>query len=146
MSLRLLVAEDNVDAADSLAILLRLEGYVVVTAYDGRQAVEKALAFHPDVLGLDIGMPLFNGYQVAQRLRALPEFERKLFIALTGYSDQKHLDQASSVRFDEYLVKPLHSKTLLGILADLVRNGPPLSLPITDPGPNQTFQIALPAH
>jgi len=64
-------------------------------------------------------MPILNGFQLAGQLRAMPEFAHKFFIAVTAYSDQQHLDQASQVKFDEYLVKPFKPGTLFKILADV---------------------------
>src|ERR1700722_15325752 len=106
MGLRALVADDNHDSADSLANLLRHDGFDVRVAYDGRTALELAMSFRPDVLVLDIRMPGIDGLQLAHRLRRLPEFKDKMFVAHSGYAEQEDLDQASRADFDEYLVKP----------------------------------------
>jgi len=116
--LRVLVADDNRDLADSLCLLLRREGFEVRATYNGNDAIEVALQFHPDVLIVDIVMPDVDGFQVANRLRGLPEFAGKVFVALSGYSEQKILDQASRAQFDEYLVKPFKRDTLMSILAE----------------------------
>jgi two-component system CheB/CheR fusion protein len=116
MALRLLVADDNQDTANTLASLLTREGFEVRAAYDGRTALETAMSFRPDVLILDIRMPSIDGLQLAHRLRGMPEFQGKLFIAHSGFSEQDDLDQASRADFDEYLVKPLAWTTLMTIL------------------------------
>lgn len=118
MTGRLLVADDNRDSADSLAMLLRTAGFDVVTAYDGAHAIEVAVATDPDVLLLDIGMPMFDGYQVAAHLKSMPQFADKVFIALTGFADQKHMDLASQADFHDYLVKPVEVSTLMTILSE----------------------------
>ncbi len=117
-NVRLLIADDNRDEADVLSLALRREGFEVQVAHDGEQAITMALQFKPDVLFLDIAMPILDGFQVAQRLRAMPDFTNKVFVALTGFSDQEHLDQASSAEFDEYLVKPFKLDRLMTILAE----------------------------
>lgn len=116
MGLRFLVADDNRDTADSLAMLLKNEGFEVQVAYDGRSAFETAVSFRPDVFILDIRMPRIDGLQLAHRLRSVPEFQSKLFIAHSGYSEQDHLDQASRADFDEYLIKPFSWPTLMTIV------------------------------
>ena len=116
MNMRLLIADDNRDMATSLSLLLRPHGFEIETAYDGGQAIEKALRFHPDVLILDLCMPILGGFEVASQLRAIPEFADKHFIAITGYKDDKHLDQASQSQFNEYLVKPFRFDKLSAIL------------------------------
>ncbi len=116
MGLRLLVADDNQDTANSLARLLTHEGFEVQVAFDGRTALDTAMVFRPDVLILDIRMPSIDGLQLAHRLRGMPEFQGKLFIAHSGFSEQEDLDQASRADFDEYLVKPFSWTTLMTIL------------------------------
>src|ERR1700675_3513501 len=85
-SLRVLVVEDNIDAADSLSLLLRLYGHEVRVARTGPTALEMASASRPDVVLLDIGLPGMDGYQVARRLREKPEFKNVMVCALTGYT------------------------------------------------------------
>jgi CheY-like chemotaxis protein len=116
MNVRLLIADDNRDMANSLALLLRREGFEVQIASDGDQAIETALLFNPDVLILDLCMPIFGGLEVANHLRALPEFAGKVFIAMTGYTDPQHLDQVAQTQFDAYLIKPFRLDRLLTIL------------------------------
>jgi PAS domain S-box-containing protein len=114
---RVMVVEDNVDAADSLGLLLRLHGHEVLTARTGEMALETAAAFRPNLVLLDIGLPGMDGYQVAQRLREKPEFKDVTLCALTGYTpseaDRQRVPQAG---FDNYLVKPISLETLMALL------------------------------
>ncbi|MHB1425260.1 MAG: response regulator [Gemmataceae bacterium] len=105
-SLRVLVVEDNVDAADSLSMLLRLYGHDVQVARTGPTALEMASASRPDVVLLDIGLPGMDGYQVAKQLRERPEFKNVMLCALTGYtpSEADRLRHQES-GFDHYFVK-----------------------------------------
>ena len=118
MGLRLLIADDNQDTANTLAGLLTHAGFEVQVAFDGRAALETAMSFRPDVLILDIRMPSIDGLQLAHRLRRMPEFKGKLFIAHSGCSQQDDLDKASRADFDEYLVKPIQLNTLMTILKE----------------------------
>ena len=104
---RILVVDDNVDAADILAELLGIEGHDVVVAYSGQQALARAEEFVPLFVFLDIGLPDMNGYQVAQRMRALPGMSEACLIALTGYGQQRDRDLALDAGFDEHIVKPI---------------------------------------
>jgi CheY-like chemotaxis protein len=119
MSLRLLIADDNHDMANLLAKLLRREGFEVQTAGDGEEAVDGALAFHPDILILDLCMPRLGGLEVATHLRSLDAFAGKVFIAITGYTDAQHLDQISQSQFDAYLIKPFRLDRLTDVLHDV---------------------------
>jgi two-component system CheB/CheR fusion protein len=116
MELRILIADDNHDTANTLERLLAKSGFDVRVAYDGRTAFDTAMSFQPDVFILDIRMPRIDGLQLARRLREVPEFKSKLFIAHSGYSEQDHLDQASRADFDEYLIKPFSWDTLMTII------------------------------
>jgi len=109
-----LIVDDERDAADSLDALLRLNGFVVHVAYDSNEAIAKAIACNPDAFILDLEMPGQDGFQLAKRLRE--KFKNKRYLALTGYSDQEHLDRASILEFDEYLVKPCKVDLLVSIL------------------------------
>ena len=102
----LLLVDDEPRIVDKLEDLLQCEGFEVQVAYDGKQAVETALASQPDVFILDLGMPNVDGFQLADLLRTTLNCVGKRFIALAGYSDQQHLDQGTQSGFDEYLVKP----------------------------------------
>jgi DNA-binding response OmpR family regulator len=113
--LRVLVADDNRDAADSLAMLLRLWGHEAAVAYDGLAAVQTAADWPPDVVLLDVGMPRLDGYAVAQRLRGLPA-GAPLVLAVTGYGDEAHRVRGRGL-FDDYLLKPLDTNALHDRLA-----------------------------
>ena len=113
-SLRVLVVEDNVDAADSLSLLLRLYGHEVQVARTGPTALEMAAASRPDVVLLDIGLPGMDGYQVARRLRERPEFKDVMMCALTGYTpSEADRQRQQETGFDHYYVKPVDLATLL---------------------------------
>jgi PAS domain S-box-containing protein len=116
-SVRVLVVEDNVDAADSLSMLLRLYGHEVLVARTGPTALEVAAAFHPALVLCDIGLPGMDGYEVARRMRADPKLSGITLCALTGYTpsdaDRERPQQAG---FDHQFVKPIAIETLLDLL------------------------------
>jgi PAS domain S-box-containing protein len=103
-SLRILVVDDNVDAAEAVKLLLMLEGHVIETAYAAREALEIADQFRPEFILLDIGMPDIDGYEIARCLRANPHLRSARLVALTGYGQQAEPEQAAG--FDHHLVKP----------------------------------------
>jgi PAS domain S-box-containing protein len=111
-SRRVLVVDDNVDAAESTSILLRLHGHAVRHVSDGIQALDAARAFRPDVMVVDLGMPGMSGYEVARRVRALPELADVLLIALTGWGQETHRNQTAEAGFDHHLVKPVDPELL----------------------------------
>ncbi|HEX3062338.1 MAG TPA: ATP-binding protein [Usitatibacter sp.] len=104
--LRILVADDNVDAATSFAALLAARGHEVRVAHDGAQALAIARSFEPDVAFLDIGMPRVQGYEVARRMREEEATRRTLLVALTGWGRDDDRQRASEAGFDRHLVKP----------------------------------------
>jgi CheY-like chemotaxis protein len=110
------VADDNADAADTLAAVLRLAGHDVRIARDGREAVELAAAFRPALALLDIGMPGMNGYELARALRARPGTARTVLIAATGYGQEGDRDRAREAGFDHHIVKPVELRTVEAIL------------------------------
>ncbi len=113
-SLHVLVVEDNVDAGDTLSLLLRLYGYEVQVARTGPTALEMASASRPDVVLLDIGLPEMDGYQVAKHLRAKPEFKDVVICALTGYTpSEADCQRQQETGFDHYYVKPVEMAKLL---------------------------------
>src|SRR5688572_3740678 len=114
---RILVADDNRDAADSLAFMLRLAGHEVRIAYDGQQAVDMAEAFRPALALIDIGMPRLNGYETARRLRAKPYGETMLLIALTGWGQADDRNRSLAAGFDHHIVKPVDPSMLERLLA-----------------------------
>jgi two-component system, OmpR family, response regulator len=114
--IKILVIDDNQDAADSLSILLRMWGYPNRVAYDGRTGLEMARAYRPDCLVLDINMPGLDGYTVARQVRREPGLERTKLVALTAYSDEAHSRRAREAGFDLHLVKPTDLSELERIL------------------------------
>jgi len=124
-SLRVLVVEDNVDAADSLSLLLRLHGHTVQVARTGPTALDLASASRPDVVLLDVGLPGMDGYQVAKRLREWPEFKDVMICALTGYTpSEADRERQQETGFDHYYVKPVNLAKLLELFKMV---GPPAS-------------------
>jgi two-component system CheB/CheR fusion protein len=118
-ALRVLVVDDNRDAADTSAVLLGLWGHDVRVAYSGAAALEAVAAFQPDVFLLDIGMPGMNGNDLAQRFR--DRFPDALLIAVTGYADTGHRALGEEAGFDLYLAKPVAPSDLETLLV-LERN------------------------
>jgi CheY-like chemotaxis protein len=117
--LRVLIVEDYVDAADSLALLLRLWGHEVHVCRTGSEALEAALATPPDAALIDLMMPGMDGCQLARRLREHPQLRGTVLIAVTGMTDQDHRRLSQEVGFARYLLKPLDPDELQGILKDL---------------------------
>ncbi|HVE50155.1 MAG TPA: response regulator [Casimicrobiaceae bacterium] len=118
---RILVADDNKDAAVALAMYLELQGHAVRTAHDGIEALEIAQAFRPDIALLDIGMPKLNGYDVARRMRGEPWGGNSTLIAVTGWGQEEDRQRAASAGFSHHLTKPVSEQTLLSLLAQGVR-------------------------
>jgi CheY-like chemotaxis protein len=104
--LRVLVVDDNRDAADSMALLVKLWDHDVQVAYDGTSALESACSFSPDVMLLDIGLPKMDGLQLAKHVRQLESCAAATLIAVTGFADGDHRSQVEPA-FDHYLVKPV---------------------------------------
>lgn len=116
--LRVLIADDNVDSAESLALLLRMLGHTVTTAHDGRTAIELANEHRPDVLVLDLGMPEIDGLGVARRIRAEPWGGEVLLVAVTGWGGEDFRQRTREAGFDAHLVKPVDLEALLAIFAE----------------------------
>jgi signal transduction histidine kinase/DNA-binding response OmpR family regulator len=114
---RVLVVDDNIDAAESLAMLLRLKGHEVHTAHDGLTAVEAALTLRPEVVLLDLGLPGLDGFEVARRLRNHADSFPFLLAAITGYGQEKDLIRSQEAGFDKHLVKPIDPEFLCELLA-----------------------------
>ncbi len=117
MPVRVLVVDDNRDTAASLAFLFGSWGHEVRTAHDGPTALATAQEFLPDAILLDIGLPQLDGFEVAQQLRARPEFARTLLVAASGYTRNEDRRRAAEVGIDLYLVKPFNAWELETMLA-----------------------------
>ncbi len=116
---RVLVVDDNRDAAGSLAAVLRQEGHEVRVAYDGPSALEEARSFGPAVILLDIGMPGMDGYEVARQLRHLTEHTTTPIVALTGFGSDDDHRRSAEAGFNHHLTKPVDPDALLDLLARL---------------------------
>ena len=114
---RVLIVDDNVDSADSLAMVLICDGHQIERVYTARAALERAQSFHPDVVLLDIGLPEMDGYEIARRIRKVPELAGVRLVALTGYGQPDDRLRAQSAGFDEYLVKPVEFHALARSIA-----------------------------
>jgi signal transduction histidine kinase/DNA-binding response OmpR family regulator len=119
---RILIVDDNIDAAELLAALLETLGHAVALAHDGAAALAIAPGFAPDVALLDIGLPLMDGYELAQRLRQLEGCRQTLLVAVTGYGQADDRQRSRDAGFAHHLVKPVELATLTALL-DTVRDG-----------------------
>ena len=117
--LRILVADDNKDAAETLGMLLELMGHSVRNVQDGEAAVQEAAAFAPQVVLLDIGMPKMNGYEAARQIRAGPGGAAMTLVAITGWGQPDDLRKSREAGFDRHLVKPVDPDVLAELLAAL---------------------------
>lgn len=116
---RILIIEDNVDAAVTLRDALELSRHAVEVAYDGCQGLDKARAFRPEVVLCDIGLPGMDGFEVARAVRADPTLSDVFLVALSGYAQPEDLQRAAEVGFQRHLAKPPNLEILEGILAQL---------------------------
>jgi two-component system CheB/CheR fusion protein len=119
--LRILVADDNEDGREMLKYLLAHDGHDVRTAEDGLRAVEIAIAFDPDLVVLDIGMPGLNGYEVAQRLRSSGTGRRPLLVALSGLGQAEDRARSAEAGFDHHFTKPVDINALLAVVAEKLK-------------------------
>jgi len=117
--LRVLVIDDNVDAANSLCLLLQSMGHTVRAVYDGPSGLAMAQEFTPEVIMLDIGMPVMSGYDVARALRA--SAMRYVIVAVTGWGHEAAKRQSREAGFDHHLVKPVSEAQLAEVLATITR-------------------------
>jgi CheY-like chemotaxis protein len=113
----IIVADDNVDAATSLAYLLELDGHRVTVAVDGAEASAQAAQLRPQVVVLDLGMPRMDGLEAARRIRKLPGGEQIALIALTGWGQDADRERTSEAGFDAHLVKPVNLGELTQVIA-----------------------------
>ena len=113
---RVLVVDDNRDAANTLALVLDANGYEVATAYDAAAAIDAMRGFAPHAAILDIGLPGMDGYALARRLADTQDAARPRLVALTGYGTQQDRARALAAGFDDHLVKPVEPERLVAVL------------------------------
>src|SRR3984957_1858978 len=118
---RLMVIDDNKDAAESMSMLFELWGHEVICTYEGRAALETAAKYRPDAVFLDIGLPGMDGYEIAERLRELPESAHTVIVAITGYGQDEDRRRSREAGIDHHLVKPVSPETLHKLLDSLAR-------------------------
>ena len=122
-ALRILVVDDNLDGAETLAMLLELGGHQTHLAHSGPAAVEAAIAFRPQIVFLDIGLPGFDGYEVAKRLRANHTLARPFLVAVTGWGAEEDRQRAMAAGFDRHLVKPIDAARINELIASVPTAG-----------------------
>ena len=113
---RILLADDNVDFAESLSILLEAGGHEVAVTHDGMQALEVAPAFKPDLCFLDIGLPRLHGYDLARRLRELPATRDAYMVAISGWGQPEDKRRSREAGFDHHLAKPVEFERIQELL------------------------------
>jgi two-component system, cell cycle response regulator DivK len=111
--LRLLLVDDYPDALDTWSAFLEVQGYEVMTAADGKEAVDRAVSERPDLIIMDLSLPVVSGFDAARRLRSLPETARIPLIAATGYSAAAQIEDAGRAGFDVVLIKPVDPDELM---------------------------------
>jgi CheY-like chemotaxis protein len=119
--LRILIVDDNRPAADMLAMILESYGNELFIAYSGQQAIQLAEKHGPDVILLDLSMPVIDGYEVARRIRRQPRGQEPMLIALTGWVQERDKQKARDAGFDHHVVKPTKASDLRGILSEAKR-------------------------
>jgi CheY-like chemotaxis protein len=123
--LRILIADDNRDSAQTLAIMLRFEGHDVRTAYDGLEALATGQVFQPELVFLDIGMPVLDGYQTARQIRERPWGEKVHLVALTGWSQETDRQESVANGFQDHIVKPADPEKLKAVIERVKSAQPP---------------------
>ncbi len=116
---KILVVDDNHDAAELVSSLLEREGHEVQTAHTPKEAINVAMRFQPDVAFLDIGLPEMDGFELAARLRSLPELRDCRLVAITGYDDAEDRKQSKRIGFEAHLVKPISLDTLEQVIRSM---------------------------
>ena len=116
---RILIVDDHLDAAESLAMLMKIEGHEVRMAFDGIEAVKAAEAFLPHIVFLDLALPKLSGSEAARRIRQQPWSKGMILVALTGWGGDEDRRRSRELGFDDYLVKPAKPEELKKIIARL---------------------------
>jgi CheY-like chemotaxis protein len=116
---RILIVDDNQDAADTLTALLELDGHVVAAVYSGAAAVQRAQSFLPDVVICDLAMPQMDGYETCEALRRLPEIGATRFVVISGYGQEQFRHRSDAEGFCAHLVKPVDVPQLRALLQRL---------------------------
>jgi len=114
--MRIMVVDDNRDSADSATDILRLLGHRVECCYDGKSALEMTPRFRPDVVLLDIAMPILDGYETQKLLRRQAGMDQVFVIAMTGYGNEDDRRRTQAAGFDAHLIKPVELDSLVGLL------------------------------
>jgi len=117
---RILVVDDNLDAAKFLSMLLDLTGNETHQAHDGQEAVDMAMAIKPEVILLDLGLPKLNGYQACCKIREQPWGKKIVIVALTGWGQEEDRQKSKQAGFDGHLVKPVDVDDLMRLLDELL--------------------------
>jgi CheY-like chemotaxis protein len=118
-NLKVLIVDDNADAAEMLSALMQIIGHTSAVAHDGENALRICAEFHPDVIFLDLGMPGMNGYEVAQRIQAGASTPKPVLVALTGWGDESDRARTQAAGFQHHLIKPTSLEAVESLLADL---------------------------
>ena len=117
-----LVVDDNRDAADTLAMLLDMDGYDTLVAHSGQDALDAVRRDRPDAVILDIGMPDLNGYEVARRIREEPRGRDVFLLAITGWGHPDDVARAKTAGFNEHLTKPVDAENVVRLLEKYLAN------------------------
>jgi CheY-like chemotaxis protein len=117
---RILIVDDNRDAAQTLSELVEVWGYAVAVAFDPEEALQRAREFRPELVILDIGLPVMDGYELAERLRRIPGLEKVPIAAVTGYGQDADRTRAERAGIDAHLVKPVDGRRLRQVLGELL--------------------------
>lgn len=116
---RILVVDDNYDAAYMLALLLKIGGDETHTAHDGQEALERAAAIRPEIIILDIGLPKLNGYEVCRSIREQPWGRPITMVAVTGWAREEDRQKSEEAGFNGHLAKPVDHRALTELVAEL---------------------------
>lgn len=119
ISIKILVVDDNKDVTQSMGLVMEALGHKVEIANDGRNALQIAHSFHPDLVLLDIGLTGMNGYDICIAMKKIPGLEKTIFIAQTGWGQNEHFQRSKEAGFNYHLVKPVNMEVLEHILMDI---------------------------